>query len=79
MIPKLIRAQSRRMSFLEALSGNVFGFILAVATNWFVLPLFGFAATLNQAFEITIIFTVISIGRIYLWRRAFNWWQERKV
>lgn len=71
--------QSRWMSFLEAASGNVFGFALAVATNWFVLPLFGFDATLDQAFGITVIFALISIGRIYIWRRAFNWYQERRT
>lgn len=69
--------QSRWMSFLEAASGNIFGFALAVATNWFVLPIFGFMATLDQAFWITAIFTVISIGRIYAWRRAFNWYEGR--
>jgi hypothetical protein len=71
--------QSKWMSFWEATSGTVAGFALAVATNWFVLPLFGFEATLDQAFGITAIFAVISTGRIYVWRRAFNWWQERKA
>ncbi len=73
-----MKAQSKWMSFVEALSGNVFGFALAVATNWFVLPWFGFEATLDQAFGITFIFAMISVARIYIWRRAFNWYQESR-
>ncbi len=65
------------MSFLEAASGNVVGFILSVATNWFILPWFGFEATLDQAFGITAIFAMISVGRIYIWRRLFNWYQNK--
>lgn len=71
--------QSRWMSFMEAASGNVVGFALAVAANFFILPLFGFVTTLDQAFGITTVFTVLSIGRSYIWRRIFNWIEGRKA
>lgn len=72
-------AQTRWVSFVEANVTTWIGFVLAVATNRYVLPLFGFEASWTDALWITIIFTIIGIGRVYLVRRAFNWYQERIV
>ncbi len=70
--------QSKWASFLEASSGNVAGFLLAVGINWFILPWFGFDVRLDQAFGITAVFAAISTARIYLWRRVFNWYEMKK-
>ena len=70
--------QSRWLSFLEAASGNVAGFLLAVGINWLILPWFGFDVRMDQAFGITAIFASISIARIYIWRRAFNYYEMHR-
>ena len=69
--------QTRWGSFIEANVTTWIGFVLAVITNRYVLPWFGFEVSWTDSLWITIIFTVISIGRVYLVRRVFNWWQER--
>ena len=70
--------QSRWGSFLEAASGNVAGFALSVGINWTIMPWFGFDVALEQAFGITVIFAAVSIARIYIWRRAFNWYETHR-
>ena len=66
-------SQSRRMSMIETVAGVAIGFVVSVAASFVVYPLFGHAFTLAQNIGITIIFTVLSIVRGYLVRRAFNW------
>jgi len=67
------------MSLLEANTTAWIGFALAVVTNRYVLPLFGFEVSWADSLWVTIIFTVIGIGRVYLIRRAFNWYQEQST
>lgn len=74
-----MKAQTKRDSLVEAVTVTLIGFVLAVVTNWYVLPWFGFAVSWSQSFWITVVFTVIGVIRIYLVRRAFNWYQERQV
>lgn len=71
--------QTRWGSFIEANVTTWIGFVLAVVTNRYALPLFGFEVSWADSLWITIIFTIISIGRVYLVRRAFNWYQERSA
>jgi hypothetical protein len=54
---------------LNASSGVAVSFILSLV----VFPVFGFQASVGQAFSITMIYTVVSIVRSYFWRRLFNW------
>jgi hypothetical protein len=59
-------------SFLETALNTATGFAISwLMTSW-VLPLYGFPVTAGQGFQITCIFTVISILRSYVWRRYFN-------
>lgn len=64
--------QSRTQSAIESLAGTAIGFVVSVMSAMVVYPLFGHAFTLTQNIGITIIFTVLSIVRSYLVRRAFN-------
>lgn len=64
--------QTRLGSLIEALVNVMIGFGINYTANIFVLPLFGFNVTLGQAFDIGLIFTVISIARSYIIRRWFN-------
>ncbi len=70
--------QSWLLSAVEAVSGNAVGFCIAWATNFLVLPWFGYYPDALQAFELTAIFTVISVIRVFIWRRMFNWYERQK-
>ena len=67
-------SQTRRMSLVETIAGVAIGFVVSVAASFVVYPIFGHSFTLSQNIGITIIFTVLSIVRGYLVRRAFNFW-----
>lgn len=65
-------SQSRRASATEAVANVAVGYLLAVAAQTVVLPMFGFHATAGQHFAIAAIFTTISLARSYALRRLFN-------
>ena len=60
------------MSALEAFCNILVGYLVAVAANLVVLPIFGYAVSLFDGFAIGLIFTLISLVRSYLLRRLFN-------
>ncbi len=64
--------QSRLMSLLEAVTNVAVGYLLAVASQLLVFPLFGLEATLRQSLGIGAVFTLVSLVRGYLLRRAFE-------
>ena len=65
--------QSRRESIVEITLNIGSGFIIAWILTMLILPWFGFkAVTVKDGFWITMIFTVVSIVRSYIWRRLFN-------
>lgn len=65
--------QTELESRIEITVNYISGFILAWFTfTWIVTPLVTFKLLLwNNAFAITMIFTVVSILRTYYWRRFF--------
>ena len=64
--------QSRVMSLVEAAANVFVGYGVAVATQMMVFPWFGFSTTLRQNLQMGLIFTVVSLLRSYVLRRAFN-------
>lgn len=64
--------QSRRMSLVEAFTNVVIGYVLAVATQMMVFPLFGLHTSLSNDLAIGAVFTVVSIIRSYVLRRLFE-------
>ena len=64
--------QSRRMSAIEAVANVAIGYLVAVAANAVVLPLFGLHPTAFDSFAIGALFTAISLARSYVLRRLFN-------
>jgi len=64
--------QSKRESLIEIGLNVGSGFMIAWVMTITVLPLFGLHTTINESFQITVIFTFASIIRGYLWRRYFN-------
>jgi hypothetical protein len=65
-------AQTKLGSFAEAWANIFVGFSINFVANMLILPLFGFKVTAGGAFEIGLIFTVISLVRSYVLRRWFN-------
>lgn len=64
--------QSKLMSFLETILSTAIGFAVALLTQIFVFPLFGFNPPLHENLMITAIFTVVSIARQFVMRRVFE-------
>lgn len=66
--------QSRKRSFIEAVTNVLVGYLVAVISNLIVLPLFGYEVSLFDGFAIGVVFTVISLIRSYVIRRVFNYY-----
>lgn len=64
--------QSKKHSALEAVANVAIGYLVSVAANVVVLPLFGYAVSVADGFAIGLVFTAISLVRSYALRRAFN-------
>lgn len=64
--------QSRLMSLVEATTNVLVGFVLALATQMAIFPVFGLAVTLPQNVVIGSVFTAVSVVRSYLLRRVFE-------
>ena len=64
--------QSRLMSLVESLANVLVGYVVAVATQMLVFPLFGLAVTVTENLLIGLIFTAVSIMRSYALRRGFE-------
>lgn len=64
--------QTKLGSFAEAWANIAVGFSVNFAANLIVLPWFGLPIKPGQAFNIGIVFTVISLVRSYVLRRWFN-------
>lgn len=69
--------QSRAMSLTEALANVCVGFVLAVATQSTIFPLFSIEAGFQEHMSIATAFTVVSLLRSYALRRAFEAWRAR--
>jgi len=65
--------QSRFVSFLEVSMNVASGFLLAMFIWQFIVPTFypHLTPSLSENVAMTTVFTVASVARGYLWRRAF--------
>ena len=71
--------QSKKESLIETSQNVGSGFLVAWVMTITVLPLFGLNTTINESFQITVIFTFASIIRGYFWRRYFNSVATRRI
>ena len=71
--------QSRTMSLVEATTNVVVGYLLALATQCAVFPMFGLSASVADNLLIGAIFTAVSIVRSYALRRLFEAARTRQV
>jgi hypothetical protein len=65
-------SQSRAMSFVESCTNVAVGYLVAVASQLLIFPIFGIRVSLADNLLIGAFFTVISIARSYALRRLFN-------
>jgi len=64
--------QTKQHSLIESVMNILIGFSINWSANMLILPLFGFHITPSKAFNIGLIFTIISLIRSYTLRRIFN-------
>lgn len=64
--------QTRTQSLIESCINVAIGYGVALASQIFVFPFFGIHIPLSSNLAIGAVFTVISIARSYVVRRAFN-------
>jgi len=64
--------QSRISSLIESALNTASGFALSIVIGIYVYPLFGHSFSVSQLGGITLIFTLVSVARNYVWRRLFN-------
>lgn len=64
--------QSRYQSFIEALLNVLIGYVVALASQLLIFPLFGIKVSFAENLLIGGYFTIISIVRSYAIRRWFN-------
>ena len=64
--------QSRVMSLIEAVANVVVGYLVAVAVQMLIFPVFGLTVTVRQNLAIGLVFTAVSILRSYALRRLFE-------
>jgi hypothetical protein len=64
--------QSRRNSALEAVANVLIGYAVAIAAQMAIFPLFGIHVPPSEHLAIGGLFTVVSLVRSYVLRRAFN-------
>jgi hypothetical protein len=64
--------QTKAMSLVESLVNVAIGYTVGVASQALIFPLFGLSVSLHDNLLIGLAFTVVSIARSYVVRRAFN-------
>lgn len=70
--------QSRLQSLIEAWVNVLVGYLVAVASQVLIFPLFGLVTSLGDNFLIAGYFTLISLLRSYWLRRFFNFKHSQK-
>ncbi len=68
-------SQSRKHSVIETLANITIGYVVAIAAQCVVFPLFGIYEPLGKQMGIGLAFTAISLIRSYALRRLFNSWR----
>ena len=64
--------QSRKMSLIESIANVVLGYLIALASQMIIFPMFGIYVSLTDNLLIGVLFTVVSLVRSYTLRRLFN-------
>lgn len=65
--------QTRTQSMTETVASVLIGYVVALASQLFIFPMFGVHLPITDNLLIGAWFTVISVVRGYAVRRYFNW------
>lgn len=71
-------SQSKRHSIMEAVTSTAVGFLVTWFAGMAIYPLVGIQVTTSQNTVVVLLFTVVSLIRGYVLRRAFNAFESRK-
>ncbi|MGD9507001.1 MAG: hypothetical protein AB7X49_00375 [Geminicoccaceae bacterium] len=71
--------QSRSMSLVEALTNTIVGYVLAVATQLVVFPLYGLEVAVAAHLMIGAAFVLVSLARSYILRRFFERFRPTRI
>ena len=64
--------QTKKQSFIEAVSNTAIGFAISLVASFIIFPIVGIASSGKQNVVVVVFFTAISIIRGYVVRRYFN-------
>ena len=64
--------QTKRQSFLEAITNTAIGFGISLISTFLIFPIVGIESSSGQNVVVVLFFTAISIARGYVIRRFFN-------
>ena len=64
--------QTKKQSFIEANINTLAGFIISYITLLILNSVYGMQLSMFDSLQVTLIFTVVSIGRNFIIRRIFN-------
>lgn len=65
-------AQSKKGSLAEVVIGTFIGFVVSLASQRIIFPMYGMTPTWSVDIQIVLWFTVVSIIRGYVLRRVFE-------
>jgi len=71
--------QSKRGSVIETITSTIIGYMVAVASQIAIFPLYGIDLPLDSNMVIAAWFTIISLVRGYWVRRIFNFLHVKGV
>jgi hypothetical protein len=64
--------QTKIQSLIESFVNVIIGYLVAIAAQIIVFPIYDIDVSLNQNIQIGLIFTAVSVARSYFLRRLFN-------
>ena len=70
--PPVLPAQSRAMSFVEAVTNVIVGYGIALLTQLLLFPIFGLHLAMTENVLIAGVFTIVSLVRSFVLRRVFE-------
>ena len=70
--------QTKKMSLIETLSSVAIGYIISLAAQMIIFPIFDIKVSLTDNLLIGLFFTVVSIIRGYYVRRLFEFIKIKK-
>jgi len=73
------KGQSKRDSLLESCINILIGYAVAIGAQKVIFPLFDIHISTGDNCKVAALFTIVSLARSYVLRRAFNWWHVYKA